>query len=93
MPLRSPNRRRFEVVAGGHPGSCGRVAVLNDHNVAQGQTDTFGHKQSIATPVWWLLPGSRHQCMEAFGLSVDAVLSLMPLDFYRPVRTQSPTNN
>lgn len=48
MPLRSQNRRRFEVVAGGHPGSCGRVAVLNGRNVALGQTDTFGQELSVA---------------------------------------------
>lgn len=60
MPLRSQNRRRFEVVAGGHPGSCGRVAVLNGRNVALGQTDTFGQKRTHGRFPQFVRPSLRH---------------------------------
>jgi len=48
MPSRSLNRRRFEVAADGHPGNCGRVAVLNGRNVALGQTGTLGQDQTAS---------------------------------------------
>lgn len=47
MPSRSLNRRRFEVAADGHPGTCGRVAAFNGCNAALGQTGTLGQERQF----------------------------------------------
>lgn len=49
MPLRSRSRRRSDVVAGGHPGHCRRVAAFNDSYVAHDRTGSAGHLQPFKT--------------------------------------------
>ena len=62
MPSRPLNRRRFEVAADGHPGTCGRVAAFNGCNAALGQTGTLGHEPPLA------VSRSRHSTSEFTGL-------------------------
>lgn len=49
MPSRSLSRRRSDVVAGGHPGHCRRMAAFNDSYVAHGRTGSPGHQRPLAT--------------------------------------------